>query len=65
MTWEDTVKVYGIHRRGESDVASALETMVMQLQELEHEVPDDKSGEADRLFQEASSAIEKLKRILA
>jgi len=65
MSWEDTIKIYGIHRRGESDLTSTLEDMVMQLQELEHEVPSDKSGEADRLFQEASSAIEKLSRILA
>ena len=68
MTWQDTIKAYGIHgRSGDYGMEQAVRDMVMQMNELEHDiddVPDERRGAVQQAFEAASQALENLRMVM-
>jgi hypothetical protein len=65
---EDAKKAYGIHgRSGDYGMEQAVREMVMQMNELEHDiddVPDERRGAVKQAFEAASKALENLRMVM-
>jgi hypothetical protein len=69
MSWEDTIKSpYGIHgRSGDYGMEQAVRDMVMQLNELEHDIddiPDERRSAVQQAFEAASKALDNLRTVM-
>jgi len=68
MTWQDTIKAYGIHgRSGDYGMEQAVRDMVMQLNEMEHDiedVPEDRRSAVQQAFDAASKALDNLRMVM-